>query len=133
MSPKELAHTWCEVLWNTFNFGMINLIVRPEMRLRGLLGSEHAGQDGVAANMRALRGCLPDLHQHIDELVADETKAFARVSCRGTHRGELCGFAPTGRAVTFSAAVRFDTLRGRLLDVWSLADLHGLTEQLRGP
>lgn len=132
MSPKELAHTWCEVLWNTWNFGLINLIVRPEVELRGLLGSHHTGREGVAAHMRALRASLPDLRQQIDELVVDGTRAFARVTCRGTHQGGLLGIAATGVQVEFGAALRLDTLRGRILNVWTLGDLHGLVGQLRG-
>src|SRR5947207_2453014 len=43
---------------------------------------------------------FPDLHLTIEDLVSEEDKVAARITFRGTQRGEFMGIPPTGKQVT---------------------------------
>jgi predicted ester cyclase len=40
---------------------------------------------------------FPEFTNEIEEVISEGDKAFARLTFRGTHRGEVFGIAPTGR------------------------------------
>jgi len=46
---------------------------------------------------------FPDLHLTIEDLVPEDGKVAARITFRGTQRGEFMGIPSTGKQVTFSA------------------------------
>jgi predicted ester cyclase len=66
--------------------------------------------------------------------VSEGERSCARLTYRGTHRGELLGIPATGRQVEYAGAARFRFRDGRIAAVWVLGDLFGLLQQLRsGP
>jgi predicted ester cyclase len=62
--------------------------------------------------------------------VESDDRAAARARFEGVHRGELLGFASTGRRVAWTGAAFFTVIGGRLTDVWVLGDLDALRSQL---
>jgi len=42
---------------------------------------------------------FPDLHADIEDIIAEGDRVAIRVMCRGTHKGEIMGIAPTGRQI----------------------------------
>ena len=61
------------------------------------------------------------------------SKAFARLTYSGTHRGPILGVEPTGRKISYAGAAVFTFDEGKVADVWVLGDLHGLLGQLTDP
>jgi predicted ester cyclase len=53
-----------------------------------------------------------------------------RWSAAGTHRGELMGIPPTGRAVTITGIIATRFEGGRAVEEWEEMDLLGLMRQL---
>ena len=47
---------------------------------------------------KVFHGAFPDIQQTIEDAVADDEKAAVRFSATGTHKGELMGMPPTGKA-----------------------------------
>jgi predicted ester cyclase len=83
--------------------------------------------------MREVHSALADYRCTIEDLVEDDGRAAARVRFEGVHRGELLGFAPTGRRVAWTGAAFFTVSADRLTDVWVLGDLDSLRRQLAEP
>jgi hypothetical protein len=50
------------------------------------------------------RSAFPDLRITFDEQVAEGDRVVTRWTCRGTHKGELMGVAPTGKQVTVTGS-----------------------------
>jgi steroid delta-isomerase-like uncharacterized protein len=73
---------------------------------------------------------FPDLHLTIEDMVADEDKVAARVTFRGTHRGEFMGIPPTGKQVTFSSMEMNRIVGGKVAEHRFVVDMLGLLQQL---
>ena len=76
------------------------------------------------------RNAFQDLRLTVEELLSDGETITARWSCRGTHKGELNGIAPTGKqiAITGISIARF--AGGKMVEGWVNWDALGLMRQL---
>jgi predicted ester cyclase len=75
-------------------------------------------------------GVFPDLAVTAEDLIAEGDMVGARVTARGTHAGELMGFPPTGRQVTFMGMEAFRIIDARIVEQWGEFDALGLLQQL---
>jgi steroid delta-isomerase-like uncharacterized protein len=99
---------------------------------------EHQGGSGYPATktgtlelFRALRAAFPDWHMAVEDLIASEDKATARVRVTGTHQSEFLGVPPTGARVDVQLIdiMRFDG-SGHISEHWGVADMLSLMQQL---
>lgn len=120
-----------EELWNEWRFDLVDELVSDALRFRGSLGTEAEGRAGFLEYAHSVRAAFPDFHNRIDELVVADDRAAVRITCSGTHHGEVLGVAPTGKRIEYAAA-GFFTFDGdtRIADLWVLGDLAALREQL---
>jgi steroid delta-isomerase-like uncharacterized protein len=88
------------------------------------------GLEGVRRALASLGDAFPDAETVIADAVGVDGIEVVRVETRGTHRGELFGFRPTGRSVSISQ-IAVTTLRdGRVVKLDHQFDLLGLLEDL---
>ncbi len=73
---------------------------------------------------------FPDLHATIEDLIAEGDKVAARLTWRGTHKGEFEGVAPTGKQITFTTMEFFRVGDGKLAEHWDEVDLLGMLQQI---
>jgi len=88
------------------------------------------GRDGFARYVALVRDAFPDFHNTVETLVAEDETVVARLTYRGTHRGELFGVAPTGKQVTYVGVAIFRVADGQIAEGWVLSDTLGLMRQL---
>jgi steroid delta-isomerase-like uncharacterized protein len=88
-------------------------------------------KDGVLAFFGSLRTSFPDLHMAVEDVIAADDKAVARVTLSGTHRGEFAGIPPTDKRVEVQLIdiMRFDEA-GLICEHWGVADMLSLMQQL---
>jgi steroid delta-isomerase-like uncharacterized protein len=65
---------------------------------------------------------FPDLTISIEDVMAEGDWVTARVTMRGTHRGEFQGIAPTGKRVEVRAIDMFRIEDGKIAEHWGHAD-----------
>jgi predicted ester cyclase len=70
------------------------------------------------------------LHVTTEDLIAEGDKVVHRWTVRGTHKGELLGYAPTGRQVTSAGVSIFRIADGRIVEHVAFADDLGFFQQL---
>ena len=63
-------------------------------------------------------------------MTAEDDRVVARVFYRGTHRGEIFGVAPTGKAIRYAGAAFFRIVEGQVIEGWVLGDLLSLMRQI---
>ena len=57
------------------------------------------GPEGLKQLMNMAFKAFPDLHETIEDIIAEGDKVWVRVKTTGTHTGEWMGIAPTGKKV----------------------------------
>ena len=129
---RQLVETFFNVMWNTWSEETARIILTGDIDFRGSIGLQVNGHDGFIGYMRTIRDAFPDFHNHIEEIIATDDRAVARLTYSGTHRGELLGRAPTGRRIEYAGVAMFTVDGGRIAKVWVLGDLWGLLQQLEG-
>ena len=85
---------------------------------------------GIKQYITMVRRAFPDYYNIIEDLIAEGDRVLVRVICRGTHRADFMGIAPTGRSVAFSAVSIFRFAGGRVVERWNNTDDLGLLQQL---
>jgi predicted ester cyclase len=78
----------------------------------------------------ALDSAFPDRHDSIDVLMAEGNTVWMRFNTSGTHQGNLCGIAPTGRRVGVPVVSIVHFTDGKWTESWTFADELGLLLQL---
>lgn len=128
---KDLIRRYYDEMWNPWNFGLADELISAQITFRGSLGMQADGREGFKEYMWTVQRALPDFHNKIEELIAEDGKVVARLTYSGTHRGELFGVAPTGRRVTYCGVAVFRISDGSIAEGWVLGDIRALIEQLK--
>ena len=76
------------------------------------------------------RATFPDVRITIEEMIAEGDKVAIRIVARGTHKGDLMGIAPTGRAVTVNEQHFVCFADGKIVEYWGVEDNLGMMQQL---
>ena len=100
MSTEEneaKTRRYFEELWNQRNFDVIEDWIAPSyLGHYSSYPQDLRGVQGFTDMARDLLGALPDLQMTVEDVIAQDDRVVTRFSARGTHKGELQGFAPTG-------------------------------------
>ena len=80
-----------------------------------------------------LDAAFPDRRYGMDVLMAEGDQVWMRFNVTGTHRGSLCGIAPTGQRVGVNGVAIMNFRDGHWVDSWTFADELGLLLQLGRP
>ncbi len=65
---------------------------------------------------------MPDLHETIEDIIAEGDKVWARLTYTGTHIGEWFGLAPTGKRVTTVLFAIYRIVDGKIVEGWFFTD-----------
>jgi predicted ester cyclase len=76
------------------------------------------------------RNAFPDMRLTIEDIIAEGETVIARWSCRGQHKGELNGIAPTGKQVAFTGVTIARFAGGKMVEGFVNWDALGLMQQL---
>ncbi len=129
---RALVETFFNVMWNTWSEASMREILTADIDFRGSIGLQVNGQDEFLGYMQTIRNAFPDFHNHIEEIIATDDRAVARLTYSGTHEGELLGRPATGRRIEYAGVAMFTMAGERISKVWVLGDLWGLMRQLEG-
>jgi steroid delta-isomerase-like uncharacterized protein len=100
---------------------IINLAELPEPML---------GPEAWRQNFEVMKHAFPDVHAHIEDIVAAEDKVAVRLRIRGTHSGEFLGIPATGRTVEYASHEFYRIADGLIAEEWICSDMTSLLRQL---
>jgi predicted ester cyclase len=129
-STKTLVERFYYQVWNRANENAAREILHAEFRFRGSLGPERCGPDGFIEYLRSGHAALADFTCVIDDLIATKTRAAARMTFKGQHRGRFFGAEPTGRQISWSGGAFFTMDGKQITELWVLGDIDGVKRQL---
>jgi steroid delta-isomerase-like uncharacterized protein len=119
-------------MWNHFDKGLFPELLTEDIRFRGSLGQSAVGYGEFGQYVDYIHNAFPDFTNHVEEVVTEADKSFARLTYRGTHEGEIFGIPPTHKAIEYAGAALFHFHDGKISEVWVLGDIYGLLQQLQG-
>lgn len=127
---KAISRRADEELFNRGNLDVADELFAPDFVYHDPAGAELRGPESVKGYAAMLRAAFPDLHQTIEDQIAEGDKVAYRWTARGTHQGELMGIAPTGNRVTFTGIAVARLAEGKIEEMWENYDALGMMQQL---
>jgi steroid delta-isomerase-like uncharacterized protein len=86
-------------------------------------------RDELKAFLRGEFETFPDWRETLEDLLAEGGKVAARHRCRGTQRGALGPYPPSGRVLSADYLAIYRVEGGRIMEAWAAWDnLSGLTQ-----
>lgn len=128
---KNVVRRLFEEVWNNGNLPVADQLFAPNYVHHDASTPEVGlGPDSEKKRVTLYRTAFPDLRLTAEEIIAEGETVVARWSCRGTHKGDLSGIAPTGKQFTISGVtiVRFSS--GKMAEGFVNWDSLGLMQQL---
>ncbi len=120
-----------EELWNKGNLSLVDELFTPNYEHHDPSTPDFGrGPESEKKRATLYRTAFPDLQLTIEDIIAEGQTVMARWSCRGTHKGDLSGIAPTGKQVTISGVTIARFTNGKMVEGWVNWDALGLMQQL---
>src|SRR5258708_19499476 len=100
---KTIVRRRFEEVWNKGNLSVADELFTPNYDHHDLSTPDFGrGPESEKKRATLYRTAFPDLRLTIEDIIAEGDAVMARWSCRGTHKGDLSGIAPTGKQFTIS-------------------------------
>jgi steroid delta-isomerase-like uncharacterized protein len=128
---KTVVRRLFEEVWNKGNLPVTDELFAPNY-VHHDSSTPDVGRGPESEKKRATlyRTAFPDLRLTIEDIIAEGETVMARWSCRGTHKGDLSGIAPTGKQFTISGISIARIANGKMAEGWVNWDSLGLMQQL---
>ena len=128
---KNVVRRLFDEVWNKGNLPVADELFAPNY-VHHDSSTPDVGQGPESEKKRATlyRTAFPDLRLTIEDITAEGETVMARWSCRGTHKGDLSGIAPTGKQFTISGISIARIANGKMAEGWVNWDALGLMQQL---
>jgi steroid delta-isomerase-like uncharacterized protein len=128
---KNVLRRSFEEVWNKGNLQVADELFTPNYADHDP-STPDLGRGPESEKKRATlyRTAFPDLRLTIEDIIAEGETVMARWSCRGTHKGDLSGIAPTGKQVTITGVSIARFANGKMAEGWANWDALGLMQQL---
>jgi steroid delta-isomerase-like uncharacterized protein len=127
---KQLMHSFTEQFWNRGNVAFADEIVAEDLIHDQLPADWPRGREGFKRLVQTWRTAFPDLHEHLEFVLADGDRAVGRFRLTGTHRGPFYGLEPTGRRVDIQGVDVARIVDGKIVEYFYHEDTFGLFRQL---
>jgi steroid delta-isomerase-like uncharacterized protein len=128
---KNILRRLIEEVWNKGNLPVADELLAPTY-VNHEPSTPDVGRGPESEKKRATlyRTAFPDFRLTIEDLTAEGEIVTARWSCRGTHKGDLSGIAPTGKQFNISGISIARFAGGKMVEGWVNWDALGLMQQL---
>jgi steroid delta-isomerase-like uncharacterized protein len=128
---KAIVRRLFEELWNKGNLSVADQLFSPNYAHHDPSAPDFGrGPESERKRATLYRTAFPDLQLTIEDIIAEGETVMARWSCRGTHKGDLSGIAPTGKQFTISGVTIARLTNGKLAEGYVNWDALDLMQQL---
>lgn len=128
---KAIVRRLVEELWNKSNLSVADELFAPNYEHHDASTLDFGrGPESEKKRATLYRTAFPDIRLTIEDIIAEGETVMTRWSCRGTHKGDLSGIAPTGKQITISGVTIARLANGKMAEGWVNWDALGLMQQL---
>ena len=127
---KALVQRFYDEVVTQGNIDLIDELVSEDLVEHEEFPGLEPNREGVKAFFRMIRAAFPDLTFTIEDILAEGDRVAARVTVRGTQKGEWMGIPPSDRHIEVTAIdfLRFED--GKAVEHWGVMDAMAMMEQL---
>ena len=128
---KAIVRRLLEEVWNKGNLSLVDEVFTPNYEHHDSSTPDFGrGPESEKKRATLYRTAFPDLRLTIEDIIAEGETVMTRWSCRGTHKGDLSGIAPTGKQFTISGITAGRLANGKIAESYVNWDALGLMQQL---
>jgi steroid delta-isomerase-like uncharacterized protein len=128
---KAMVRRLFDELWNKGNLPVADELIAPTYTHHDESTPDVGrGPESEKKRVTLYRTAFPDLRLTVEAVIAEGESVVARWSCRGAHRGDLNGIAPTGKQFAISGVTVVRFTGGKIVEGWINWDALGLMQQL---
>jgi steroid delta-isomerase-like uncharacterized protein len=128
---KAIVRRLVEELWNKGNLSVADELFAPNYEHHDASTLDFGrGPESEKKRATLYRTAFPDIQLTMEEVIAEGEIVMTRWSCRGTHKGDLSGIAPTGKQINISGVTIARLANGKMAESWVNWDALGLMQQL---
>lgn len=116
---KETTQRWIHGIWDNQDLALLDELASPDYVYR-VPGQEDVHADALPELLAGLHAAFPDLHNTIEQQVAEDGIVVTRGTTHGTNLGPYGEMEATGKtiALPWILITRFD--QGRIVEDWEL-------------
>jgi len=92
--------------------------------------ADGAMAESLKRGAAGLRSSFADMHDQVQDQLADGDQVVTRFAGGGVHRGVFMGVAPTGKTVTWTGISIDRFVAGKIVERWTQIDVLGVLQQL---
>ena len=128
---KNIVRRLFEEVWNKGNLQVTDDLFTPNYSHHDSSTPDVGrGPDSEKKRATLYRTAFPDLRLTVEDIIAEGETVVARWSCRGTHKGDLNGIAPTGKHVNLTGISIARFTNGKMSEGFVNWDALSLMQQL---
>jgi steroid delta-isomerase-like uncharacterized protein len=128
---KTAVRRLFDELWNKGNLPVADELIAPTYTHHDASTPDVGrGPESEKKRVTHYRNAFPDMRLTIEDIIAEGETVIARWSCRGQHKGELNGIAPTGKQFAISGVTIARFANGKMVEGYVNWDALGLMQQL---
>src|SRR5688572_15627064 len=127
---KVVVRRLIEEVYNRGNLDMADELLAPDYVDHTWPPGKYAGREGLKRSVAKQRAAFSDLHNNIEEQIAEGDKVVTWVISSGTHdRERFLGLAPTGERMTRKHIFISRLVEGKIVEVWGVGDISDVWQQ----
>jgi steroid delta-isomerase-like uncharacterized protein len=127
---KAIAHRFGQV-WAAGGLHIVDELAAPDLVVSyPIYPQPIRGAEAFKAFLTEFIAGLPDVTVTVDDTIAEGDKVALRWTLRGTHKGPLFGFPPTGRPVQISGITFYRIADGKVVEETGIGNTLGLMQQI---
>jgi steroid delta-isomerase-like uncharacterized protein len=128
---KDVVRRLLEEVWNKGNLSIVDEFFTPNYEHHDPSTPDFGrGPESEKKLATFYRNAFPDVRLTIEDIIAEGDTVMARWSCRGTHKGDLRGIAPTGKQINISGVTVARLSNGKVAESYVNWDALGMMQQL---
>jgi ketosteroid isomerase-like protein len=128
---KTIVRRLFDELWNKGSLPVADELIAPTYTHHDASTPDLGrGPESEKKRVTLYRTAFSDLRLTVEDTIAEGETVVARWSCRGAHKGDLNGIAPTGKQFVISGVSIVRFAGGKMVEGWINWDALGLMQQL---
>lgn len=126
---KEIVARYLNRIWVERDVSAIDEALAENAEIHSPMHTFH-GKETMHEIVERWLTAFPDLTMKWDDFITEGDKVACRFTAEGTHLGGFFDTKPTYRDVHFTGVMILRLKDAKIVDYWSLVDIHAILSQL---